>query len=326
MNGWHQIIVRNNRLCYKFAVERNITILRGDSATGKTTLIGMISDYCKDGNDSGVEVSCDKKCVVLERGNWERDLSEYHDSIVFIDEGNGFVKSKSFAEMVKNSDNYYVIATRDSLFSLPYSITEIYGIRNTSGNRYQGTRRLYSEFYRLYNAEAFEGKPDKVIIEDSNSAYEFWQAVCKKENIKCETAGGKSNIYSCVLNSKDDKILVIADGAAFGPEIERALSLKRARNVVYFLPESFEWLILRSGLVEAKDLRDILERPYDFIDSEKYSSWERFFTALLGDSTKDSYLTYQKNKLNPVYKQDANQKAIVKAANEAAGAEVLKEV
>ena len=74
------------------------------------------------------------------------------------------------------------------------------------------------------------------------------------------------------------------------------------------------------------DLKDILDRPYDFIDSEKYFSWERFFTALLVDSTKDTYLVYQKNKLNPVYKQDANQKAIVKAANEAAGAEVLKEV
>ena len=164
MRGSHDIIVKNNRVRYKFTVNRNITILRGDSATGKTTLIDMISAYSKDGSDSGVEIKCDKKCVVLERGNWERDLKDYKDSIVFIDEGNPFVRSYDFSDMIKNSDNYYVIATRDSLFNLPYSIREIYGIRNTSGNRYQQTKRIYSEMYPLYNREILQEKPDKGAI------------------------------------------------------------------------------------------------------------------------------------------------------------------
>ena len=54
--------------------------------------------------------------------------------------------------------------------TLPYSVQEIYGIRNAAGNRYQGTKRIYSELYRLYNKEAFVSKPEKVIIEDTNSA------------------------------------------------------------------------------------------------------------------------------------------------------------
>jgi predicted ATPase len=136
MKGSHEVIVKNNRLQYKFTLYRNITILRGDSATGKTTLIEMIADYLRDGAGSGIEVSCDKKCVVLDRVNWERDLRDYRDSIVFIDEGNAFVRSEDFARMIKNSDNYYVIATRDSLSTLPYSVQEIYGIRNSAGNRY----------------------------------------------------------------------------------------------------------------------------------------------------------------------------------------------
>jgi hypothetical protein len=149
MKGSYEVVVRNNRQRYKFIIRRNITILRGDSATGKTTLIDMIKNYITDGAESGIEVICDKKCVVLERGNWERDLKEYEECIVFIDEGNGFVKTPEFAEMVAKSTNYYVIATRDSLFNLPYSIEEIYGIRNTSANMYQGTKRLYSEFYHI---------------------------------------------------------------------------------------------------------------------------------------------------------------------------------
>lgn len=323
MKGSYDIVVRNNRLCYKFSIQRNITILRGDSATGKTTLIDMIKDYCKDGHESGVEVLCDVKCVVLERGNWERDLSDYENCIVFIDEGNGFVSSNTFAEMVKNSTNYYVIATREPLFGLPYSILEIYGIRNKSGNRYQGTKRLYSEIIRLYKADALEDRPDKVIVEDSNSAYEFWKAVCEKEQIDCVTASGKSNIFKVVLESNNEKILVIADGAAFGPEIERAMSLKHAKNVVYFLPESFEWLILRSGMIDGNKLKDILAHPADFIESEKYMSWEQFFTTLLIDNTNNSHLAYKKRTLNPVYLHEKNKQSILRQVDEVAGGHLI---
>lgn len=153
MKGSYEIKIKNNRIQYKFTISRNITILRGDSATGKTTLIDMVDEYNKNGKESGIELTCKKTCTVLDRRNWMRDLVEIKDSIVFIDEGNSFVRSEDFAEMAQRSDNYYVIATRDSLFNLPYSVTEVYGIRNKSGNRYQGTKRLYSEFFPLFTAE-----------------------------------------------------------------------------------------------------------------------------------------------------------------------------
>lgn len=45
MKGKYNITVKSRRIQYKFTVLRNITILRGDSATGKTTLIDMIAAY-----------------------------------------------------------------------------------------------------------------------------------------------------------------------------------------------------------------------------------------------------------------------------------------
>lgn len=42
MKGKYHIVVQNNRLRYELDVKRNITIIRGDSATGKTTLLNMI--------------------------------------------------------------------------------------------------------------------------------------------------------------------------------------------------------------------------------------------------------------------------------------------
>ena len=49
MTGKYEVIVNSRRLQYKFTINRNITILRGDSATGKTTLIDMISSYQQNG-------------------------------------------------------------------------------------------------------------------------------------------------------------------------------------------------------------------------------------------------------------------------------------
>ena len=59
MNGKHKIVVKNNRLHYEFEIKRNITIIKGDSATGKTTLINMIRQFANLGNASGIEIECD---------------------------------------------------------------------------------------------------------------------------------------------------------------------------------------------------------------------------------------------------------------------------
>lgn len=45
MKGKHKVIVSTKRLKYDFELRRNLTIIRGDSASGKTTLIDMIRDH-----------------------------------------------------------------------------------------------------------------------------------------------------------------------------------------------------------------------------------------------------------------------------------------
>lgn len=42
MKGKYSVFVQNNRLRYEFTISRNITIIRGDSATGKTTLLDLL--------------------------------------------------------------------------------------------------------------------------------------------------------------------------------------------------------------------------------------------------------------------------------------------
>ena len=56
MTGKHKIIVKNNRLYYELEIEEKITIIRGDSATGKTTLIDMIWQARHYEDSSGIEI------------------------------------------------------------------------------------------------------------------------------------------------------------------------------------------------------------------------------------------------------------------------------
>ena len=53
MKGLHKVIVQNNRLHYEFDIKRNITIIQGNSATGKTTLINMLRQAENLGADRG---------------------------------------------------------------------------------------------------------------------------------------------------------------------------------------------------------------------------------------------------------------------------------
>lgn len=162
MRGRHRIIVQNKRIRYDFEIKRNITIIRGDSATGKTALVDMIREYFENGNASAVELICDKECTVLDGRTWTGQLSMMEDCIVFIDEGNEFVMSDDFASAIRNTDNYYVIVTREGIPSLPYSVEEIYGIRDSG--KYGTLKRTYNEFYHLYQtADNYQAvKPDNL--------------------------------------------------------------------------------------------------------------------------------------------------------------------
>ena len=155
MKGKHRVIVQNKRM----------------------------REYYENGISSAVELWCDKECTVLEGRTWSAQLSMMQDSIVFIDEGNNFVMSDAFAAIIQNTDNYYVIVTREGIPSLPYSVDEIYGIRNSG--KYGTLKQTYNEFYHLYQIsnDSLPVHPTHVITEDSNSGYQFSKGCVTREKI-----------------------------------------------------------------------------------------------------------------------------------------------
>lgn len=59
------------------------------------------------------------------------------------------------------------------------------------------------------------------------------------------------------------------------------------------------------------EVAHILDKPSDYIESREYFSWERYFTNLLIEKTKDTYLAYSKKKLNHSYLSKTTKQAVL---------------
>ena len=310
MKGQIQIEVSNRDVKFKFTLNRNITVIRGESGTGKTTLFEMIAEYTRLGNKSGVNVKCEKNVAAPIYADWQNQLGNYTESIIFIDEGFDWIRSESFARFAKNTDNYYVLFTREPLHELPYSVEEIYEIK-TSG-KFHSLRNIYKPDKKHFiKADSRKkGRPDIFLTEDSASGFEFFRNYFK-DTIKCERSSGNASIFKYLKTNEGKNILILADGAAFGSEIDRILKMSDKVNFRLCLPESFEWLILKSGLIPGANLKNLLDSPSEYIESSKYFSWEHFFADYQIDVTKDTEYKYQKSKLNKFYLSERNSKRIV---------------
>ena len=313
MTGRHHVEIKNREASFKFDVNRNITIVCGNSGTGKTTLYDMVSDHTRLKEKSGVNISCDKDCVALVDLDWKNQLRNTSDSIVFIDEGFAELKTKEFADAIKSTDNYYVIFNRESLHELPYSVEEIYEIK-TSGKYHTLNRcfrcnekHIYSENKRRKVNFNF----DSLLTEDSKSGYQFYSAYFKNKDIECFSSKSNSGIFKWLMENKDRKVLVVADGAAFGSEIDRVLKLSPLVDFRLCLPESFEWLILKSGIIKETEIEKILEDPSEHIESSRFFSWENYFEKLLINKTAGTHFQYAKKEINNVYLNDKNSKKII---------------
>ena len=315
MKGKYKIVVRNSKVQFTLEIERNITIISGQSGTGKTTLIGLLQDYEQLGKQSGVSVQCARPCVVVGGNQWQLLLEHTENSIVFIDEGNPFLRSKEFAEIVTHSSNYFVLITRESLPQLPYSVGSILKMEQTG----KLNKITYNQTYPLYDSipeldKQYIGQ-FTFLTEDSKAGFQTYSRIAGLKGTACVSAYGKSNIATSIADRPEQKWLVIADGAAFGSEIEKVyqMILEQPETIRLYLPESFEWLVLKSGIVAHPDLANILVAPYDYIASEEYASWERYFTHLLETITLDTPLQYDKNQLASAYLLEENVQKIMES-------------
>jgi len=276
----HSIMVQSGRgIQYKLEIYRKYTVIRGDSATGKTTLVNLIEDASI---RKTADISCDVPCVVLPELNWELNLEAFSDSIVFIDENHpALAQAKIMAEKMAVSDNCFVIISRDKMSWIPYSYKEIYQIK--SSGKYHRMERIYEDLDVFVENESY-------VVEDEAAGFQYFQYWLGE---KVSSSHGNSNLSKYA----DENVTLIGDGAAIGPYMYE-LTLRKSG---LYLPESFEWLLLHSPVFE-KDRRvqSVLKDPCVAITT-KWQSWETFFNDLIVDVSKGKEYHYSKKELNLCY-------------------------
>lgn len=90
-------------------------------------------------------------------------------------------------------------------------------------------------------------------------------------NSNVTSSDGNGNIINHVKTLESGDTLVIADGAAFGSIIESCISFFQAqtdRRISLWLPESFEYLILKSGILRSEKLKEILANIPEYVECD----------------------------------------------------------
>lgn len=207
------------------------------------------------------------------------------------------------------SSNYFVLISRADFPNLPYSVDEIYKIK-TSGKYHSFVPAYQDRGNHRYAISRSAPKQDFSILlcEDSKSGFQFFERHFADSELTCASAMTNSAILGWLDQHLDDRVFVVADGAAFGCYADRVLKLQDIHRdaVTVCLPESFEWLLLSSGVISGIDAKAVLQEPEAFADSEKFKSWEDFFYKYLRDKTGNSVFRYDKDCIPEAFCRGSN--------------------
>lgn len=181
--------ISSKRLEYEFDIYNKYTVLQGDSGTGKTTLCDLIAEHIS--GNQGITIQSDTE-VHLCNGEYMESrymLMRVKKALIVIDEFYPILHQHDIASILQNSDNYFLIITRDAsrLDYLPISVENILEVHSS------GKYHVLKTIYPLSNQRSFN-VPDVIITEDKRSSYLFFREFYPE--INCVPANSK-NPNSC---------------------------------------------------------------------------------------------------------------------------------
>lgn len=306
MKGKHIVSITSRRAEYRLELERKITVIKGKSGTGKSSVIRLVSDYLELGKDSGIKVtvsSSTRLLVLTNSSDWDTVMPSLRNTIIFFDEDVRYIYTEAFQKALWTADCYAVIISRSGQFTgLPFAVSSIYELVTERNGK-----NTITSMYHLYEEKHKRNDFDLVVTEDSNSGYEMAKYAFDSEKMRVISVGGNASVYRTLMKNggENDQICVDVDGAAFGPYIEPVLKFAELQGTISVsAPESFEFILLHLDSVMKHLSLDHgeLSRTYDFCDSKDFITWERYYENLLNEITTEHLgFSYGKSKLNPYF-------------------------
>lgn len=246
-----RIRVKSKKYNLDIDLQHKISVVRGNSATGKTTLIKVLDEFrtmikpeLDDGfrlavvTPGGVHTFTEKKMVYVVDENVEID--------------------SEIAERIKTStDSYFLIFRRSDLSMLNFSIYALYNFVMEAN-----VHRLQPIVHKGTGKTRYDIRPDTVLVEDSGKGFTWFKRLFERTDIKIDTTYGKDKVISRVEKEiKDSKktVIVMFDEISFGNHIIKLIKLceRYDGEICYYGPyKSFEYLVLQSNMFKS------MYRPY----------------------------------------------------------------
>jgi replication-associated recombination protein RarA len=126
MRSTVEVKIISGKATYAMVLRRKITLLQGDSGTGKTTINRLLLQA--ETSSQAVRIQSPIAVVRASMRHWFEDVISPDEEVIFIDENMPFIKTEQFARAVMLSKSWFLIVSRDALPMLPYSYKEIYSL------------------------------------------------------------------------------------------------------------------------------------------------------------------------------------------------------
>lgn len=278
------IIVNFGNLEYNLQLNRRVTIIQGDSGTGKSCLYEIISE--KD-LDNTTTIQSPKKVISLpimitDRNSTKKFLKKNTNNIIVIDElctyenYNYLVSDQQLMEDILKYNVWYIIISRDikTIKGLSHSPKEIYEIcelqEYTSGNKIVRTLKPKYDLSKV-NSKRFK----ELKTEDSGSGLKFFENLGIPTN---EIKGGSSGVEKELFEGKLHNKAVIVDLGNFKYTFESLYNEALLGNLDIIERECFEEQVLKSSLITTNSvLNEKLAEHLNKINSTDYLTWERCY-------------------------------------------------
>lgn len=251
-------------------LRNKITVLRGDSATGKTKLVELITAIDSLGRTDIIESSRD----IIPLG--PKNTGPFLDNKIYITDEVNSSTSVDFARNIKECNSNFIIINRDSLYSLNYGAFDIYDMV-----KLRGKITAFKRYENIENKNIFN-KNAQNLLEDPKSGYQFYSSILKD----VKSTNGASNIVNFLSRGITQNIIL--DEYSIGPYFDNIEKLSRENDIGLLMQGSFEDLLNKS-------LFKVSETEYTL---RNVSGLEQSAELKCKNNFSEIFKSYNKSKLN----------------------------
>lgn len=282
----------SEKVVYTMDITNRITIIRGNSATGKSVLVRLIDNIGK----PQVKVSSNIDIIHINSKLILEGFPLKEDRIYIMDEDDGIEHPEVVKKINDKRYKFILITRKEDFGTFSYDIYQIYHFKNSG--KYHNLTRTYG---KISNSHINQNSLRNIITEDSNSGFEFFDKVC---GYQAYSASGNSNIPKYLINNS----IILIDRVGFGPYIKRTLNRIKYQNIALIYPLSFEYLILSSNIFNYNE-----NNYLDIQNSSK--NLEEYYYKLLKSLSSDYNTWYNKQHINEWFTKSPQKDKILNKIN-----------